>query len=92
VRGSATPTRAVPRGGARRPRRSGWISIDGIIVRLTRRARKVAVVAARDLGNPALAHAFRLDKLYRTRGGAAPGAGEDEEPDDDEGGDEGGAA
>jgi hypothetical protein len=62
--------------------------IDGIIVRLTRRARKVAVVAARDLGNPALAHAFRLDKLYRIRGGTAPGNGEGDELDDGDGGDD----
>jgi hypothetical protein len=60
--------------------------IDGIIVRLTRRARKVAVVAARDLGNPALAHAFRLDKLYRTRGSTTPGAGDGQELDDGEDG------
>ena len=65
--------------------------IDGIIVRLTRRARRAAVVAGRDLGNPALAHAFRLDRLYRTRGGAAPGAGEDDELDEGDGDDEGGA-
>jgi hypothetical protein len=67
--------------------------IDGIIVRLSRRARRAAVVASRDLGNPALAHAFRLDRLYRTRGGAAPGTGDDGELDDgDNGDDEGGAA
>jgi hypothetical protein len=63
--------------------------IDGIIVRLSRRARKTAVAAARALGNPALAHAFRLDQLYRTRASAPP----DEEPDetggeDDDGSDE----
>ena len=67
--------------------------IDGIIVRLSRRARKAAVVAGRDLGNPALAHAFRLDRLYRTRGGTAPGTGDDDDLDDGDGGDdEGGAA
>lgn len=51
------------------------------------------MVVARDLGNPALAHAFRLDRLYRTRDGAAPGNGDDGELEDGDGGDdEGGAA
>lgn len=62
--------------------------IDGIIVRLTRRARKTALAAARDLGNPALAHAFRLDRLYRTRGNSAP-APDDDEVDDGDDGDDG---
>jgi hypothetical protein len=59
--------------------------IDGIIVRLSRRARKAAVAAGRALGNPALAHAFRLDQLYRTRASAPPddAPGEDGGEDDD---------
>lgn len=59
------------------------------VVRLTRRARKAAVVAGRDLGNPALAHAFRLDRLYRTRGGTPP---PDEDGKDVDGGDDGAGA
>jgi hypothetical protein len=45
--------------------------LDGIIVQHARRARRAAVAAAR-LGNPALVEAFRLDKLYRSKGGAPP--------------------
>jgi hypothetical protein len=55
--------------------------LDGLIVRLTRRARKAALAAAKATGNLALAAAFRLDKLYRSRGGAA--AGEEEPPEDE---------
>ncbi len=51
--------------------------LDGIIVRLTRRARKAALAAARELSDPALAHAFKLNQLYRSRGGSA-----DDAPDD----------
>lgn len=40
--------------------------IDGIIVGLTRDARKSARAAAKELGEPALATAFELTKLYRT--------------------------
>ncbi|MFO0759116.1 MAG: hypothetical protein U0359_21670 [Byssovorax sp.] len=38
--------------------------LDGIIVGLVRRARKAARSAAARLGNPAIAAAFELDKLY----------------------------
>ncbi len=44
--------------------------IDGLSVRPSGRARKAAVAAGRALGNPALAHAFRLDQLYRSRASA----------------------
>lgn len=52
---------------------------DGIIVIYARRARRAARAAARDQGNPALARAFKLDKLYRSR---SNGSGEDEDDDD----------
>lgn len=42
--------------------------IDGIIVRLVRRARKAALAVARATANPALAEEFRLEKLYQSRG------------------------
>ncbi|HEU4408757.1 MAG TPA: hypothetical protein VFS43_26080 [Polyangiaceae bacterium] len=60
--------------------------LDGLIVRLTRRARRAAGAAARLGGNPALAQAFQLDKLYRSKGGAPP-----RDDDEGEGGDDGGA-
>lgn len=80
---SADQNNAVGRGTPAETQRLD--QIDGIIVRLARRARKAAVVAGRELGNPALAQAFRLDQLYRSRGGTAPA--EDSE-DDIEPGDE----
>jgi hypothetical protein len=46
-------------------------------VRLTRRARRAAGAVARQAGNPALAQAFQLDKLYRSKGGAPPPADDD---------------
>ena len=49
--------------------------IDGIIVRLVRRARKEALAVSRATGNPALAEAFKLDKLYQSR---APSSREDD--------------
>jgi hypothetical protein len=88
---SADQSRAAGRGTPAEKQRLD--QIDGIIVRLSRRARRAAVVAARELGNPALAHAVRLDRLYRTRGSAASGTGDDGELEDGDGGDdEGGAA
>jgi hypothetical protein len=64
--------------------------LDGLIVRLTRRARRAAAAAAKRLGNPALVDEFKLDKLYRSKGGAplAEEEGDDEETED---GAEGGA-
>lgn len=61
--------------------------IDGIIVRLARRARKAAIAAGRAQGNPALALAFRLDQIYKGRGTTTPGedSGEDAEDSDGEG-------
>jgi hypothetical protein len=56
--------------------------LDGIIVRLTRRARRAAGAVARQAGNPALAQAFQLDKLYRSKGGAPPPADDDGEADE----------
>lgn len=40
--------------------------LDGIIIGLTRRARKAGRSAAKQLGNPAIATAFELNKLYRS--------------------------
>jgi len=57
--------------------------IDGIIVRLARRARKAALAAAKATGNPALAEAFRLDKLYQSRGPSSAD-GEDQEAEGEE--------
>jgi hypothetical protein len=45
--------------------------IDGIIIRLVRRARKASLSAARAAGNPALSNAFKLTQLYRSRGNTA---------------------
>jgi len=63
--------------------------IDGIIVHLTRRARKAALAAAKELGTPALAAEFKLDKLYRSRNAGSPQDTEehDGEADDDDGAD-----
>ncbi len=44
--------------------------LDGIIIQQVRRARRAALAASRRLGNPALVEAFKLDKLYRSRGSA----------------------
>jgi hypothetical protein len=54
--------------------------LDGIIVQLVRRARRAAVAAGKQFGNPALAEAFKLDKLYRSRAGGPP---QDDEPGDE---------
>lgn len=43
--------------------------IGGIIVDLTRRARKAARSAARQIGQPSIARAFELDLLYGATGG-----------------------
>jgi hypothetical protein len=60
--------------------------LDGVIVRLTRRARRAAGAAARLGGNPSLAQAFQLDKLYRSKGGTPPKDDDEGEGDDvDEG-------
>lgn len=56
--------------------------LDGIIVRLVRRARKHALAVGRETGNPALAEAFKLDKLYQSR---APSGREEDGEDDGEG-------
>ncbi|MDI3291119.1 hypothetical protein [Polyangium sp. 15x6] len=55
--------------------------LDGIIVQLVRRARRAALAASKRLGNPAMAEAFKLDKLYRSKGGsgAEDEGGEDED-------------
>lgn len=42
--------------------------LDGIIVGLARRAHKAARSAAKQLGNPAIGAAFKLNKLYRVTG------------------------
>ncbi|MDI1444181.1 hypothetical protein [Polyangium sp. 6x1] len=55
--------------------------LDGIIVELVRRARRAALAASKRLGNPAMAEAFKLDKLYRSKGAAAV---EDEGNEDEE--------
>jgi hypothetical protein len=49
--------------------------LDGIIVGLVRRARKAARSAAQQLGDPAIATAFELTKLYRSTGRARKKAG-----------------
>lgn len=54
--------------------------LDGIIVNLVRKARRAAVAAAKETGNPGLVGAFRLDKLYNHRS-AEPAAPEPEAPD-----------
>ena len=61
--------------------------LDGIIVRLVRRARKAAIAAGKATGNAAVGKEFRLDKLYRGRGGKAAAEVSDE---GDEGEDQGG--
>ena len=45
--------------------------IDGIIIDICRRARDAAKAAAKDRGDPALLKAFKLDKLYPSRGANA---------------------
>jgi hypothetical protein len=57
--------------------------LDGIIVQQVRRARRAALAASKRLGNPALVEAFKLDKLYRSKGGA-PGGDEGTDMDDAE--------
>jgi polyhydroxyalkanoate synthesis regulator phasin len=42
--------------------------IDGIIIELTRSARKAAKVLAKELGEPAINSVFELDELYATKG------------------------
>jgi hypothetical protein len=51
--------------------------LDGIIVQQVRRARRAALAASKRLGNPALVEAFKLDKLYRSKGGAPAGEEDD---------------
>jgi predicted transcriptional regulator len=43
--------------------------IDGIILEICRRAREAAEAASKDLGDPAIRKAFKLDKLYASRSG-----------------------
>lgn len=57
--------------------------IDGIIVRLVRRARKAAIAAGRKKGDEALADAFKLDKLYQSRAPASSRGEEDGEGEGD---------
>ena len=45
--------------------------IDGIIIDICRRARDAAEAASKDLGDPAILKAFKLDKLYASRSGGA---------------------
>jgi len=52
--------------------------LDGIVVQNVRKARRVAAVAGRKLGNAAIAKDFKLDKLYGNRAEAPPA----DEPDD----------
>ena len=47
--------------------------IDGIIVDICRRGRDAAEAASKDLGDPAILKAFKLDKLYPWRSGAKKG-------------------
>jgi len=44
--------------------------IDGIIIDICRRARDAAEAASKELGDPAILKAFKLDKLYASSGGA----------------------
>jgi hypothetical protein len=45
--------------------------IDGIIIDICRRGRDAAEAASKDRGDPAILKAFKLDKLYGSRSGAA---------------------
>jgi hypothetical protein len=63
--------------------------LDGIIVQQVRRARRAALAASKRLGNPALVEAFKLDKLYRSKGGAPAGEEGTEEDDEEAKGNEG---
>ncbi len=45
--------------------------IDGIIIAICRRGRDAAEAASKDRGDPAILKAFKLDKLYGSRGGAS---------------------
>jgi hypothetical protein len=45
--------------------------IDGIIIDICRRGRDAAEAASKDKGDPAILKAFKLDKLYASRAGAA---------------------
>lgn len=45
--------------------------IDGIILDICRRGRDAAEAASKDLGDPAILKAFKLDKLYASRSGGA---------------------
>lgn len=57
--------------------------LDGIIIELVRRARDAAEAAAEELAEPALASAFKLDKLYRSRRRSAGSVVTDEDEYDD---------
>lgn len=59
--------------------------LDGIIVQQVRRARRAAVAAAKQTGNPALVDAFKLDKLYRSKGGIPVSEEEAAAPDEEDG-------
>jgi hypothetical protein len=52
--------------------------LDGIVVQNVRKARRVAAIAGRKLGNAAIAKDFKLDKLYGNRA-AAPSPDEPED-------------
>lgn len=58
-------------------------------MRLTRRARRAAEAAAKRLGNPALVEEFKLDKLYRSKGGAPASEEEGDEEETGDGSEEG---
>lgn len=59
--------------------------LDGIIVKHVRRARRAAVAASKQMGNPALVEAFKLDKLYRSKGGVPVSEDDATAPEEDEG-------
>ena len=66
--------------------------LDGIIIGLVRKARKAGIAAGKRLGDPALAAAFKLDKLYAGRGGKGDeGDGEEDGEGEDGGEGDGGS-
>jgi hypothetical protein len=71
-----TSLRDVLRGRASDPERTGANEhrhiLNGMVVASARSAHAASRVAARSLGQPAIAHAFKLDLLRRTRSSTQP--------------------